>query len=62
MTSKTVSNARINPPEASARPTRYRKPRNLMMKNSLARVGLNELLGKARPGENRRQKSLPLDE
>jgi hypothetical protein len=39
-----AANARINPPEASAQHARYQKTDNWMMKGSLARVGLNELL------------------
>src|SRR5438270_2055429 len=44
---KMLSNARIQPTEASAIATTYQKPRNLSMKGSLARVGWNELFGAA---------------
>jgi hypothetical protein len=37
-------NARIKPTEASEQYARYQKPDNLVIKGSLARVGLNELL------------------
>jgi len=46
-------NARINPPEASAQHVRWQKTANLMMRGSLARVGLNELLCRPRSQTSR---------